>query len=71
MTPVELLMVNPAVEEYVPPDVKPPTGVGVGFVPLAQTGVVYENPVTGVVTGLIVMLAVPLPASWQPDAATE
>lgn len=61
----------PAVELYVPPGVNPPTGVGTGLLPFAQTGDEYENPVTGVVTGFIVILAVPLPATWQPDAATE
>jgi hypothetical protein len=38
---------------------------------LAQTGDVYENPVTGVVTGLIVIEAVPVPATIHPDAFTE
>jgi hypothetical protein len=39
MTPVELLTVNPAVDEYVPPAVNPPPGVGEGFDALAQIGV--------------------------------
>ena len=70
ITPVEEFIVNPAVEEYVPPLVNPPTGVGEGFEAFAQTGVVYENPVTGVVTGLIVMLVLLLPEGLQPEAAT-
>lgn len=69
--PVELSMVNPAVEVYVPPVVNPPEGIGVGFVPFAQTGVVYEKDVVGVVVGSIVIDAVPLPAIIHPDAVTE
>ena len=70
ITPVLELIVNPAVELYVPPVVKPATGVGTGLVPFAQTGVVYEKPVTGVITGLIVILAVLVPANVQPDATS-
>ena len=68
ITPVEELIVNPAVDENIPPVVKPATNVGEGFVPFAQTGVEYENPVMGEVVGLIVIDAVFVPASWQPDA---
>ena len=73
MIPVDAFSVNPAVELYVPPLVNPPEGTGTGFVPLEQTEapLLYVNPVTGAVTGLIVMLAVPVPAAVQPDAATE
>jgi hypothetical protein len=37
-TPVLALIDKPAVEEYVPPVVKPPAGTGVGSIPLEQTG---------------------------------
>ena len=57
-------------ELKVPPVVNPATVVGVGLAPLMQKGVVYENPVTGVATGLMTMLAVLLAAGLQPDAAT-
>lgn len=70
ITPVVVSTVKPDVELYRPPVVNPPVGEGTGFVPFAQTGDVYENPVTGVVTGFIVMLVVPLPESIQPAAAT-
>lgn len=71
IVPVPLSIVNPAVELYAPPVVNPPPGIGDGFVPLAQTGLVYENEVTGDVVGSIVMDAVPLPATIQPEEATE
>ena len=71
ITPVLPLIVNPTVELYVPPVVKLATGVGAGLVPFAHTGVVYENPVTGVIIGLIVILVVLLPASVQPEAIIE
>ena len=70
ITPVDASIVNPDVEVYVPPVVKPPPGRGTGFVPFAQTGVVYANPVTGVVTGSMVMLAVLVPAGPHTVAAT-
>ena len=38
ITPVPALTVSPAVEEYVPPEVNPPTGVGDGLAAFAQTG---------------------------------
>jgi hypothetical protein len=65
------LIVKPAVELYDPPVVKLATGIGTGFIPLAHTGVEYEKPVTGVITGLIVILVVLLPASVQPEAIIE
>lgn len=70
ITPEEVFTVKPTEELYVPPGAKPPAGAGTGFVPLAQTGVVYVNPVTGVITGSMVMLAVLLPAGPQMVAAT-
>ena len=70
ITPVLELIVNPTVELYVPPVVKLVTGVGTGLVPLAHTGVVYEKPVTGVITEVMVILVVLLPAKAQPVAAT-
>ena len=69
IVPVFALMDNPVVELKVPPVVNPVTVVGVGLATLMQTGVVYENPVTGVTTGLMTMLAVLLAAGLQPDAA--
>jgi hypothetical protein len=71
MTPVVALMLTPAGAVNVPPVVKPAAVVGTGLVPLAQTGLVYENPVTGVVVGLIVIDVFEEPASRQPDAGTE
>ena len=63
MTPVVALMDTPAGAVNVPPVVKPAAVVGTGFVPFAQTGVVYENEVIGVVVGLIVMEVFEEPAS--------
>ena len=70
IAPVFALMDKPVVELKVPPVVNPVTVVGVGLAALMQTGVVYENPVTGVATGLMTMLAVLLAAGLQPEAAT-
>jgi hypothetical protein len=56
ITPVLELIVKPAVEVYVPPDVKPVTGIGVGFVLFAHTGDVYENPVVGATAGVTVIV---------------
>jgi len=71
MSPVEALSDKPAAELNVPPPVNPKPRIATGLVPLAHTGVAYENDVTGVVVGSIVMLAVLLPATAHPDAATE
>ena len=71
MTPVVALIATPAGAVNVPPVVKPAAVVGTGLVPLAQTGLVYENPVTGVVVGLMVIEVFEEPAILQPDAATE
>jgi hypothetical protein len=71
MTPVVALMGTPAGAVNVPPVVKPAAVVGTGLVPLAQTGLVYENDVTGVIVDEIVIVALLDPASWQPDAGTE
>ena len=70
IAPVFALMDKPVVELKVPPVVNPATVVGVGFAALIQTGVVYENPVTGVAIGLMTMLAVLFAAGLHPDAAT-
>jgi hypothetical protein len=67
MTPVVALMLTPAGAVNVPPVVKPAAVVGTGLVPLAQTGVVYENDVTGVVFGLMVIDVLLLPPALQPD----
>src|ERR1043165_9621209 len=51
-TPVDELMLNPpGVDVKVPPVVNPATVVGEGLGSEIQIGVVYENPVTGGVTG--------------------
>ena len=63
MTPVVALIDTPVGAVNVPPVVKPAAVVGTGLVPFAQTGVVYENEVTGVVVGLIVMEVFDEPAS--------
>ena len=71
INPVPELTVKPAVEEYVPPVVNPLPAVGEGLAALAQTGVGYEKLVPGVVFGVMVMLAVLLPAGPQAVAGTE
>ena len=71
MTPVVALMETPAGAVNVPPVVKPAAVVGTGLVPLAQTGLVYENDVTGVIVDEIVIVALLDPAILQPDAGTE
>ena len=55
ITPVVGLIDTPAGAENVPPVVKPATVLGTGLVPLAQTGLVYEKPVTGVIVDVIVI----------------
>ena len=71
MIPVLGLMASPAGALNVPPLVKPGVSVGVGLVPFAQTGEVYEKVVTGVVVGLMVMDVFEEPARRQPEAGTE
>ena len=68
MTPVLALMETPAGAVNVPPVVKPEASTGFGFVPLAQTGVVYENEVTGVMVELIVIEVLLLPPALHPEA---
>ena len=45
IVPVVASIRNPAVEEKIPPIANPTEVVTVGFTPLIQTGVVYENSV--------------------------
>jgi hypothetical protein len=49
----------------VPPAVKPGANTGEALVPFKQIGDTYKKLVTGVITALIVMVAVPVPAARQ------
>ena len=71
ISPVLAFTTKPAGAEKTPPVIKPVFKTGSRLVVLLQTGLVYVNPVIGVVVAVIVMFAVPLPAVWQPFAGTE
>jgi hypothetical protein len=58
ITPVEALMLKPAVELNVPPGVNDGGTIAVGFAPSLQTGEAMEKVVTGTPTGIAVTLKV-------------
>ena len=60
-----MLMPVDGTEVQVPPAVKPGPKTGNAFDPFKQMGDTYKKLVTGVITALMVIVAVPVPAARQ------